>query len=572
MTPEETLTVATQWFASLNAAKDADTFAGHFLPTGWLRDLLCFSWDFRTMAGRAKIVEFLSHKSAAGESRFEHAGLHDFKIDASSPIGPPTTFTPPGNPNEQGVSAVFAFSMSSPPAKGRGFFRIVPDSEGRWRAYTVLTDLQHLVGHEEPSQRPLGYLDTPWEEVHAKKIAEIEDDPTVLIVGGAQTGLMCAARFGRMGIRALVVEKTARVGDVWRNRETYPEFLPKEKIADFLEAYAVGQEIQIWLSSIILSTPTFDNSTGRWSVEIDRAGKHVVLAPKHIVMATGNGKEKIPKWPGMDSFIGPIYHSDNHKGAASFKGKKAIVVGGGNSAGDICKDFVLKGAAEVTMVQRGATCVISASTADAIFFRPTAHLSNAEDGDFVTNSMPLGLVLKLAAGGGTQHFQNLDKKLHDGLTKTGFKLTWELTPGGEQVGFAGFFYDKQVASGSMIDMGCGQLIIDGRITVKQGVDVERVEADGMVFKDGSKIPADVIVLATGNEPIIETAKSIFGEGITNKIGSKIWGLDEEGELILCYRPTGAPRLWFAPGAFQHSRFFSRHLAIQILAKELGLKA
>ncbi|KAJ7450873.1 FAD/NAD(P)-binding domain-containing protein [Mycena latifolia] len=589
MTPEETLTIATQWLASLNATKDADAFAGHFLPTGWLRDLLCFSWDFRTMAGRAKIAEFLSDKSAGGKSRFEHAGLHDLEIDANSSIGPPATFPLPGNPDILGVSAVFTFSIFSPPAKGRGFFRIVPDSEGGWKAYTLFTDLQHLVGHEEPSQRPLGYLN--WEEIRAKKMAEIENDPTVLIVGGGQSGLICAARFGRMGIRALVIEKTARAGDVWRNRyptlslhttahhssllyqswpETYPEFLPKEKVADFLEAYAVGQEIHIWLSSTVLPSPTFDNSTGRWSVEIDRAGKHVVVAPKHIVMATGNGKTRIPRWPGMDSFPGPLYHSDAHRGAAPFKGKRVIVVGGCNAGADVCKDSVLKGAAEVTMVQRGATCVISASTANKILFSPTAHLPN-RDGDFMTNSMPSALMLKLAAGGGTEHLKSLDKKLHDGLSKTGFKLTWELTPGGEQVGFPGFVFHR-VASGTMIDTGCGQLIIDGKIKIKQGVEVERVEADGMVFNDGSKIHADVIVLATGNEPIITTAKSIFGEGITDKIGSKIWGLDDEGELIHCYRPTGAPGLWFAPGAFQHSRFFSRHLAIQILAEEFGLKA
>ncbi|KAJ6569875.1 FAD/NAD(P)-binding domain-containing protein [Mycena vulgaris] len=592
MTPDETLAVANKWLTSLNAARGEDAFAGHFLPTGWLRDLLCFSWDFRTMAGRPKIAEFLSQKSVAGaQSRFEHAGLHAFQIDANSTIGPPTTFPLPENSAAHGVSATFTFSITSPPGKGRGFFRIVPDPEGDWKAFTLLTDLQGLIGHEEPSERPLGYLETTWEENHAKKFTEIENDPTVLIIGAGQSGLMCAARFGRMGIRALVLEKTARVGDVWRNRypslslhtpahhssilyqswpKTYPQYLPKEKIADFLEAYAVGQEIDVWISSTILPNPPYDKSTGRWYVEIDRAGNRVALTPKHIVIATGNGKARIPKWPGTDSFSGSLYHSDNHKGAGPFKGKRVIVVGGCNAGADICQDFVLKGAAEVTMVQRSATCVISAGTADKVLFAPTKHMAR-EDGDLLNNSMPYALVLKLAAGGGTQRLKNLDKKLHDDLAKTGFKLTWELTPGGEQVGFPGFFFER-TASGTMLDTGVGQLIIDGKIKVKQGVEIERLEADAMVFGDGSRIAADVIVLATGNEPIIANAVSIFGEGITDKIGSKIWGLDDEGELTLCYRPTGAPGLWFAPGAFQHSRFFSRHLAIQILAEELGLKS
>ncbi|KAJ6569844.1 FAD/NAD(P)-binding domain-containing protein [Mycena vulgaris] len=512
------------------------------------------------MAGRPKIAEFLSRKSVAGaHSRFEHAGLHDFQIDANSTIGLLTTFPLHENSAAHRISATFTFSITSPPGKGRGSFRIVPDPEGDWKAFTLLTDLQGLIGHEDPS---------------------IENDPTVLIIGAGQSGLVCAARFGRMGIRALVLEKTARVGDIPQpllhtpahhssSMKIYPQYLPKEKIADFLEAYAVGQEIDVWISSTILPNPPYDKSTGRWCVEVDSAGNRVALTPKHIVIATGNGNARIPKLPGTDSFSGSLYHSDNHKGAGPFKGKRVIVVGGCNAGADICQDFVLKGAAEVTMVQRGATCTV--------LFAPTKHMAR-EDGDLLNNSMPYALVLKLAAGGGTQRLKNLDKKLHDDLAKTGFKLTWELTPGGEQVGFPGFFFEVS-ASGILLDTGVGQLIIDGKIKVKQGVEIERLEADAMVFGDGSRIAADVIVLATGNEPIIANAVSIFGEGITDKIGSKIWGLDDEGELTLCYRPTGAPGLWFAPGTFQHSRFFSRHLsaclqskAIQILAEELGLKS
>ncbi|KAJ7154020.1 FAD/NAD(P)-binding domain-containing protein [Mycena crocata] len=594
MNPEETLAVATQWLASLNAAADVEAFTSHFLPTGWLRDMLCFSWDFRTTAGRDKITEFLSAPSdVADKSRFQLAALHNFQLETNFTITSPATFPVPGGTQREGVLAAFTFSVAFPPATGRGFFRIVADADGKWKAFTVLTNLHDLVGYEEPSERPVGYLDLTWEEVHAKKIAKIEKDPTVLIIGGGQSGLMCAARFGRMGIRALVVEKTGRIGDVWRKRypnlslhtpahhssvlyhawpKTYPKFLPKEKIADFLEAYAVGEEIHVWLSSTILPNPTYDKSTKRWTVQIDRAGKRASLTPKHILVATGNGKARMPQWPGMDSFTGPLYHSDNHKGAAPFKGKRVVVVGACNAGADICQDFVVKGAAEVTMVQRSATCVISFSTAEkSIFGNANSERVAIEDADFMTHSMPPALAVKLAVGGATQRLKQMDQKLHEDLAKTGFKLTWELTPGGGEVGLLGFFLER-TASGSMLDMGCGQLIIDGKIKIKQGVEVDKLDPDGMVFKDGSKILADVIVLATGNEPIIENVVSIFGEGIKDKIGSRIWGLDAEGELTQCYRPTGAPGLWFAPGAFQHARFFSKHLAIQILAEELGLKA
>ncbi|KAJ7754845.1 FAD/NAD(P)-binding domain-containing protein [Mycena metata] len=594
MNPDETFAVATTWLASLGSAVDAETFAGHFLPTGWLRDLLCFSWDFRTLAGRGKIAEFLSANvtnSDLSVSRFARAGLSDFQLETTSTLGSPATFPIPNNPQIQGVSGVFIFSLTSPPAKGRGFFRLARDAEGSWKAFTLLTNIQDLVGHEEAVGRPLGYLETPWEEIRAKRIREVEEDPTVLIVGGGQSGLMCAARFGRMGIRAIIIEKTARIGDVWRNRypnlslhtgahhssilyhpwpKTYPFYLPKEKIADFLEAYAIGQELNVWTSSTIIDHPTYNGVTRRWSVEIERSGKRVPLTPRHIVLATGNGEARTPTWPGIDSFAGVLYHSDNHKGGAPFKGKRVVVVGACNAAGDICKDFVHKGAAEVTMVQRSATCVISETAAKVGFDSAFPDKLSIEDADLQNQSTPYALVMQVAAGGLTQRLKNMDEKLLQGLEKAGFKLTWELTPGGGEVGLIGFLLEK-TASGTMLDMGCGQLIVDGKIKIKQGVDIEKLDADGIVFKDGSKIASDVIVLATGNEPIIANAVSILGEGIKEKVGSRIWGLDEEGELIRCYRPTGAPGLWFAPGAFQHPRFFSKHLALQILAEELGLK-
>ncbi|KAJ7617323.1 FAD/NAD(P)-binding domain-containing protein [Roridomyces roridus] len=560
---EEALQVATQWLAALSTAADAQAFASQFLPTGWLRDLMCFSWDFKSLAGREQIVEFLSAESqSGGKPRFQHAQLQNFELDKSIL---PAKFPVPGNPQIEGVSAAFTFAITSPPATGRGFVQLLQDGEGgQWKAFTVMTNIQDLNGHvhEEPKEGIEGYFGTTWEEEHARKMAEIESDPTVLIVGAGQCGLMCAARLGRMGIRALVVEKTARVGDVWRNRKTYPKFIPRNKIADFLEAYAIGQEINVWLSSKVVPTPTYDESSGRWNVEIQRAGNNrVVVKPKHIVFSTGFGAPKIPSWPGMDTFKGKIYHSDQHKGAAPYKGKRAVVIGACNAAIDVSEDFV-------TMVQRSATCVFSYGTLEK-FSSPGDKLPIVEDMDLVNNAMPPALLIELA-NGALPSFKENDRDLFDGLRKAGFKLTWQLTPGGEEVGPAAFIYN-QLASGTFLDVGGAKLIVDGKVKIKQGVEVARVEPEGLVFSDGSKLAADVIVLGTGYHPIMPSIASIMGDGIQKLIGNKVWGLDEGGEFTNCYRPTGAPGIWVTPGGFPQARFFSKHLAIQIKAEELGLK-
>lgn len=51
--------------------------------------------------------------------------------------------------------------------------------------------------------------------------------------------------------------------------------------------------------------------------------------------------------------------------------------------------------------------------------------------------------------------------------------------------------------GYYINVGCSELIIDGKVKIKQGQEVERFEENGVRFKDGSFLPAGIVVLATG---------------------------------------------------------------------------
>jgi cation diffusion facilitator CzcD-associated flavoprotein CzcO len=110
-------------------------------------------------------------------------------------------------------------------------------------------------------------------------------------------------------------------------RTNFPKYIPKGKLANFLESYAVNQELCVWLSSTITSTPIYDSSSARWTVEVQRGDQKVFLNPKHLVLATGSGSPRIPNWNGMDEFQGALYHSDFHKDAEQFRGKRVVVVG-----------------------------------------------------------------------------------------------------------------------------------------------------------------------------------------------------------------------------------------------------
>jgi putative flavoprotein involved in K+ transport len=113
------------------------------------------------------------------------------------------------------------------------------------------------------------------------------------------------------------------------------------------------------------------------------------------------------------------------------------------------------------------------------------------------------------------------------------------------------------------------MIVDGRVGLLQYSDIERFCPEGARMKDGSVKPADLIVLATGYEGQKEAVRGVLGEEITSRIGP-VWGFDAEGELAGMWRPTGQPGLWFLAGGLAQCRIYSKVLALQIKAREIGL--
>ncbi len=116
-----------------------------------------------------------------------------------------------------------------------------------------------------------------------------------------------------------------------------------------------------------------------------------------------------------------------------------------------------------------------------------------------------------------------------------------------------------------------QLIIDGRIKVKQGVEVDRLQPGEVVFIDDSVMPFDMVVVAVGFGNMQETVRRLFGDEVADRVGP-IWGIGEDGELRAMWRPTGQRGFWVTGGSFTQSRSYSRVLAFQILARDLGMVA
>jgi hypothetical protein len=207
--------IALQWaehFAPALLSGQIDTILDLLVPDVpiW-RDLITLSWELRTLVGLQPIRDFLAEQLP--------------KISFTKVL--PQTHVPVRITNsgpELGWITVF---MSFETSKGRGtsVARLVPtrseaNGEIWWKAHGILLDLDELKGHppQTGANRHPGPTFGGWEETLAKESKFEDCDPTVVIIGGGQSGLAIAARLRAFGVPSLVLERHARLGDSWRSR------------------------------------------------------------------------------------------------------------------------------------------------------------------------------------------------------------------------------------------------------------------------------------------------------------------------------------------------------------------
>lgn len=308
----------------------------------------------------------------------------------------------------------------------------------------------------------------------------------------------------------------------------WPTFTPKDKLADWLESYASLMELNVWMSTTIQEA-SYNDNTKTWSVKIIRGdGAARSFHPRHVILATGHSGEALaPKFTGQDKFKGTVYHTSQHKDASldpSIKGKKVVVVGTGNSGHDVAQNFYENGA-NVTMLQRSGTYVIGIQKGLLMIHKGIYDETGppTEDADIYSQSIPIPVQFAFNVHE-TKDISAVEKEELDGLTKAGFKL--DFAPDGSGI----FRLYMTRGGGYYIDVGCSQLIREGKVKVQQSPEGIREFAEGgLVLADGTKLEADVVVLATGYDNMRTTAKKIFGDKVADRLYD-VWGLNDEGEL------------------------------------------
>ncbi len=576
--------MAADWLARLSDALvrgDANAAAALFGDVSYWRDLIAFTWNIATFEGRTAIRDMLAGTLAA--TRPER-----WRIDGTPEI------------TDGVITAWFNFDTTL--GQGRGCFRL---KEGA--GWTMFTALLELKGHEEKrgATRDEGIElgakrgRLSWQERHDREVATLgrTHQPFCVIVGASQCGLGLAARLKQLNVPTIVVDKFERPGESWRARykslclhdpvwvdhmpylpfpDHWPVYAPKDRMADWLEMYAKIMALNVWCSTNC-DRAVYDEGSGEWRVEVTRAGERLTLRPRHLVLATGlSGMPQMPTFAGAREFGGTLVHSSRYRGADGFAGKNCVVVGSNNSAHDICADLWEQGA-QVTMVQRSPTLVARLASvrkvSDAGPFSEAGVRAGitTDQADLGAASMPFAL-MHHGPIANYKRIRQWDKEFYDRLARAGFKFHF----GEDESGVLMMFLRR--ASGYYIDVGASDLIADGKIKLKSGVDVVRLAPSSAILSDGSELAADLVVCATGFATMESWAAQLISPEVAAKVG-RCWGLGSgtrddpgpwQGELRNMWKPTRQPGLWFHGGNLAQARHYSRYLALQLKARYEGL--
>ena len=341
-------------------------------------------------------------------------------------------------------------------------------------------------------------------------------DAPVIVIGAGPAGLAVGACLKRAGVRSILLEHGDGVGSSWRRhydrlhlhtdrRHSALPFIPfpadsprypsRQQVVDYLENYAKRTELNIRFGQEVTRARRV---AGQWTVTTGDAE----YTSSYLVVAAGNvRKSNIPTWPGMDDVAGEVLHSSQFRNGSVFADKRALVVGFGNSGGEIAIDLCESGAS-TTMSVRSAVNVLPRE----LFGIPILSIGIAQRRTPARISDRLNApILRAVIGDFTKH----------GLRKLPYGPATQI---------------RQHHSIPLIDIGTIELIKRGAITVRPGI--ESFTTDGVRFADGTQERFDVVVLATGYRPHV----SAFLDAAA--------AYDADGAPRISGHEAGVPGLYF----------------------------
>lgn len=583
--------LAQVWLSAFDAALSAGdrrALEDLFIEESHWRDQIALTWDMKQNSGRDAVVDGL-------------LAVRDWNAPTGFTIA--AGFPEPVRATMLGrdvIEAYIGFDLRQ--GTGQGLVRLVEDAQSPvgTRCYMLGTDIQGFDGVvEELGNRvtreqlapkfPIhGYKPMRkgqhYREFSAEKQAFSDHDPEILVIGGGHTGMAIGARLERMGQSYLIVDRGERLGDSWRNRyeslalhtigavnnlpyirspDIFPDYVPKDLWADWLESYASMMRLNLWLKTEVIHGD-FDADRAEWIVDLRLSdGSTRTIRPKHVVLATGGiGMNPKPfNFPGIEDFKGSVFHSKHYRSGGEFEGQRVLVVGCGTSAFDMCYDLHLRGA-KPTMLQRSETSVVPLEEGVRYNrdYLPGGYPIEVSDVRRGANAVYPTIIEQLKLE--TKACNERNAGLYADLRKAGL---W-LGDGPDGTGWLGKLF--RTFKGFHLDMGVLQEIVAGNVTIQQAAEVEHFVENGLLLKNGTVLEFDTVIAATGFINSNEDVAEMFGKAIADRVGP-CSGLDASGEPVGLAKPLGQRQFWQLYGGINDCRRLSRHLALQIVAQLKG---
>ena len=194
----------------------------------------------------------------------------------------------------------------------------------------------------------------------------------VVVVGGGPAGLATSAELRRRGIDHVVLERGQAPGHSWMHLydsltlhtgkhlsslprmsfdRSVPLFPTRQHFVDYLHRYVEALELPVETAREVTSIEREGNG---WLVHTARGDLHANV----VLMATGIiSGPRIPDIPGRERFRGRVMHSIEYRRPTEFAGRRVLVVGVGNSGGEIGSELANAGAKVTVAVRSGANVV-----------------------------------------------------------------------------------------------------------------------------------------------------------------------------------------------------------------------
>lgn len=198
----------------------------------------------------------------------------------------------------------------------------------------------------------------------------------IAVIGAGASGLPAIKTCVEDGVEPVCLERTDDIGGLWNYRETcegqacvmkstiintskemmcysdfpipreYPNFMHNSKVMEYFRLYAEKFNLRRYIrfeTEVLKVSPVSEfGESGRWEIEIKdlKTGNTSKETYDGVLVCTGHHAEKhLPHFEGEDEFQGQKVHTHDYRDYKGFDEKRVVIIGIGNSGGDVAVEL-----------------------------------------------------------------------------------------------------------------------------------------------------------------------------------------------------------------------------------------